>query len=748
MRSTNHLLFDRSGAVMWKRRWIALSVIVIFIIAVMVFKTLDLKKTLERSMEGYASDVSDQLTGGISSQLASSLTAASLLADHASEYQDSQELADTLMKETEKTEFDSYAVIFSDGTAIYGDGAAEDLKTMPAIQDSFGKGPSVDCVEGQNLLFSVPLCRDGTVNGVFVGVRRKENMQALIQSESFAGKGLNCIVDSEGTVVISPTDLKPFLQLDDIFRSDTEDRSDITKMRDDWAAGRPGVYSFTAVDKSRLIMSYCPLGVNGWMLLTLVPADLLSQETDTYVFHTFFCLAGIILACGLFLAMVLRFYRVGRREMEKAAFTDPLTGGMNEAAFRMKYRSQAEKAPACTHAVIFLNIKNFKMMNENFGMKTGNDILIHIYKKIMENIREGETAARAGADHFFICMRENREDVIQSRVTRMTEAMNAFNEHAAIEYHLSAQWGVCVVDEPDLNIAVIQDRARIACRQYDGNSACCFYTPAMTQKIREEHELNALFDGSVENHDFQIYMQPKVRLSDGRPGGAEVLVRWFHPQKGRILPSEFIPLFEKSDNICRLDLYVFEEMCIFLYRCMQDNRELLPVSVNLSRVHFKNLNFLSEFVALKEKYRIPDGIIEIELTESILFDEQQRELVKETIVKMHEQGFLCSLDDFGVGFSSLALLKDFDIDTIKLDREFFMDITNSKARSIITGFIRLAKDMGIHVVAEGIETQEQIDFLKEADCELVQGYYYSKPLTVVEFEEWTASPRRLFPEGE
>ena len=285
---------------MWKRRWIALSVIVIFIIAVMVFKTLDLKKTLERSMEGYASDVSDQLTGGISSQLASSLTAASLLADHASEYQDSQELADTLMKETEKTEFDSYAVIFSDGTAIYGDGAAEDLKTMPAIQDSFGKGPSVDCVEGQNLLFSVPLCRDGTVNGVFVGVRRKENMQALIQSESFAGKGLNCIVDSEGTVVISPTDLKPFLQLDDIFRSDTEDRSDITKMRDDWAAGRPGVYSFTAVDKSRLIMSYCPLGVNGWMLLTLVPADLLSQETDTYVFHTFFCLAGIILACGLF----------------------------------------------------------------------------------------------------------------------------------------------------------------------------------------------------------------------------------------------------------------------------------------------------------------------------------------------------------------------------------------------------------------------------------------------------------------
>lgn len=260
--------------------------------------------------------------------------------------------------------------------------------------------------------------------------------------------------------------------------------------------------------------------------------------------------------------------------------------------------------------------------------------------------------------------------------------------------------------------------------------------------------MNALFDGSVENHDFQIYMQPKVRLSDGRPGGAEVLVRWFHPQKGRILPSEFIPLFEKSDNICRLDLYVFEEMCIFLYRCMQDNRELLPVSVNLSRVHFKNLNFLSEFVALKEKYRIPDGIIEIELTESILFDEQQRELVKETIVKMHEQGFLCSLDDFGVGFSSLALLKDFDIDTIKLDREFFMDITNSKARSIITGFIRLAKDMGIHVVAEGIETQEQIDFLKEADCELVQGYYYSKPLTVVEFEEWTASPRQLFPEGE
>ena len=211
-------------------------------------------------------------------------------------------------------------------------------------------------------------------------------------------------------------------------------------------------------------------------------------------------------------------------------------------------------------------------------------------------------------------------------------------------------------------------------------------------------------------------------------------MRWIHPERGVIYPSDFIQLFEKTDHICELDLYVFEEVCKLIHRWLQEGRELLPISVNLSRVHFRNLNFLRAFSALKEKYEVPDNIIEFELTESIFFDDQQRELVKSAVQEMHKYGFHCSLDDFGVGYSALALLKDFDVDAIKLDRQFFMDMDGRKARSVIEGFLSLARKLNVKTVAEGIETKDQVDYLKEADCDMVQGYVFYKPMPAREFE--------------
>ena len=163
---------------------------------------------------------------------------------------------------------------------------------------------------------------------------------------------------------------------------------------------------------------------------------------------------------------------------------------------------------------------------------------------------------------------------------------------------------------------------------------------------------------------------------------------------------------------------------------------MVPISVNMSRAHFKNLNFLRPFTTLKERYHIPDTMIEIELTESTFFDEQQRKLVQNSVEEMHRNGFLCSLDDFGVGFSSLALLKEFDVDTIKLDRQFFDDIASEKAQKVIASFVQLAAKLHIHTVAEGIETQSQLAFLRAVGCDMIQGYVFSKPLSISDFEQW------------
>ena len=203
-----------------------------------------------------------------------------------------------------------------------------------------------------------------------------------------------------------------------------------------------------------------------------------------------------------------------------------------------------------------------------------------------------------------------------------------------------------------------------------------------------------------------------------------------------ILPGDFIPLFEKNGKICELDLYVFKEVCKLLKRWIHEGRKLLPVSVNLSRQHFRTAETLKRFYDIAKEYGIPQGIIEFELTESIFFDNKQIKIVQESIRKMHQYGFLCSLDDFGSGFSSLGLLKEFDVDTIKLDRSFFINTSGTKAKEVIRCLIELAQSLDVQTVAEGIEKPEQLDYLRAVGCDMVQGYIYSRPLPIPEFEEF------------
>lgn len=741
MKKTKQPMSVKRSHTLWRPHSVVIAIVLTSIVFLMIGNTAGLKKALDASTEEYVSDVAYQLTNDISSRIESIQTKLALLAKSVPYCPDEASLEEFLDDRQETLGFSLLALIDDEGNTFPEGLGRQELKDLSGIKDSFAGNNSVVYAEGQSLIFSAPVYEDGTVTRVLAGVRSKENIQALIQPKSFEGKGLSCIIDSSGNVVISPTDVKPFLQLDNIFHSesDSDARKSLIKMNNDLRHQSSGIFQFKAVDHTWLVMSYHPLGTNDWFLLTLVPADLIASQAETYVFRTYLIIAGITVIFTLFLIAVIHFYRSNRRQLEKLAFTDKLTGGMNDAAFQVAYQELAARMKPMACAVVFLNVKDFRLINENFGISTGDQTLRYIYQKLKEHIQPGELAARGNSDCFFLCLLETVPETIQSRLEQLVKSINSYNDYTDIEYNLAFHQGVYLVDDPALDVTIAQDRARTACRQQNAGSLCSFYTSEMTLQMKKEYELNSLFGTSLENQDFQVYLQPKVRLSDKKAVGAEALVRWIHPQRGVIFPSDFIPLFEQNGNICLLDIYVFEKVCIYLNQCIQEKKELIPISVNLSRVHFKNLNFLRDFSVLKEKYGIPDGLIEIELTESIFFDTPQRELVKNSITEMHRCGFGCSLDDFGVGYSALALLKDFDVDTIKLDRQFFSDITNAKAQKIISGFIRLAENLGIHVVAEGIETQEQIDILYNANCEMVQGYYFSKPLPIPDFEKWRES---------
>lgn len=584
------------------------------------------------------------------------------------------------------------------------------------------------------------LYQENNIIGVWGGTGNKESMQRLIQPVSFDGQGLTCIADTEGNVVISPTDLDPFMRLDDIFKEDSEETTvrNIKRMQENMKEGKNGVFSFVAVDGRELILSYNILKSYDCVLLTLVPADLISYETDRYVIQTFAIVAGTILLFLFFLLILLFIYRNNRRRLEYIAFVDAVTGGMNNAAFCLKLRETLKNARRNEYTVAVINIRNFKMINESFGTHEGDRTLHYCMQILRKNVKEGEIAARGNADDFFLCLKEGNRNIVAARLQEIVREINSFNENLENPYHLSFRQGAYLIDEPDLDSTIIQDRVMTACmnQQEFGENSCVFYDICFTQKMKQEHELNAMFRGALENGDFKVYFQPKVSLEDEKTAGAEALVRWQHPEEGMISPGDFIPLFEKNGNICRLDCYVFEEVCRTIDRWRREGRKLFPVSVNLSRQHFKRNDFLNQFADVAAKYRIPEGLLELELTESIFFDDNSIAMVRESINRMHELGFKCSLDDFGSGFSSLGLLKEFDVDTIKLDRLFFLDMSKPKAEDVVECLIDLAGRLKVKTVAEGIETQEQIDFLKQIHCDMVQGFFYSRPLRAEEFEEW------------
>ncbi|MEG2487198.1 EAL domain-containing protein, partial [Anaerorhabdus sp.] len=230
------------------------------------------------------------------------------------------------------------------------------------------------------------------------------------------------------------------------------------------------------------------------------------------------------------------------------------------------------------------------------------------------------------------------------------------------------------------------------------------------------------------------YLQPKYSTDSEEMVGAEALVRW-HGKYGMIYPNEFISLFERNGFILHLDHYIFEQTCKQISRWIEEDKKCVKISVNLSQLNFEKTNFLDDYIFMIQKYKVPTEYIEFEITESAIYKDTQR--IINFINRIHELGITCSVDDFGSGYSSLNRLKEIQADTLKIDGIFFKinDDENKRAYSIVRSIVEMAKNLNMKTVAEGVESREQVDLLKKMGCDLIQGYYFAKPMTVKDFEE-------------
>lgn len=418
------------------------------------------------------------------------------------------------------------------------------------------------------------------------------------------------------------------------------------------------------------------------------------------------------------------------REITDMFSKDTLTGLLNYKAFIHKMGGVLQERPKERFAVLFFDILNFKAFNGMFGFEMGDTSLQNIAKKIQESFLEPVLCARIEADHFMALVRQERLDE-----RKLGELLRYVFHVQEAHYCFYGRCGIYLVDGSAANVSDMCDCARIACNSIGRESAkpYAFYNSAMSQEKLNQGLIQFNFEHSVQNGEFQIYYQPIFDARTERMISAEALVRWDLPGYGLISPNSFIPTLESSGHISKLDIYISQQVFKFQKERMDAGRRTVPISINISRVDVHDMECI-QYIR-DSLHRDPEvmGRLRMEITESSYWDISKQG--RNYLNLLREDGVKILIDDFGNGKSSFSAIRDFEFDFIKIDMGFIRKIGVSRRNDVICrAIIDMAHAIGVQVIAEGVETQAQVEFLRESGCDCIQGYYYSKPLCQGEFD--------------
>lgn len=473
-------------------------------------------------------------------------------------------------------------------------------------------------------------------------------------------------------------------------------------------------------------------GVALWDLVTALALLLFMVLTLDRYEGNMMKLAVIILSLGFVVLMI----SVKHRLLYKHFGFDDITGGKDKREFERIARKLLRGD--ASYVLVYANIDRFKIINETYGTHVGDQILYRIQTIIDDELRWDEVSGRIMADNFGILMRFHSLPKLAERLERISRQFEEIADENGNRYGILLYFGVYVVTEEDIDVSTMLEHANIARKKISPGYQVPMgvYDVKDKLKLRREKELEMKMHESLERGDFVPYIQPKYELEGETIAGAEALVRWHDSEEGMIYPDEFIPLFESNGFVVDIDLYMFEEVCRMVERWHRSGWRNIPVSVNLSRSHFNIPNFFDAYEEVLGRYDIPAKSIEIELTESLFYNDMEE--LNTLVSRIHKAGLTCSIDDFGSGFSSLNVLKDVQVDALKLDRVFFLSENHEhdeRGKNVIQSVLQLAQALDLHTISEGVEQRDQVDFLKQMNCDLIQGYVFSKPMPVPEFEK-------------
>ena len=586
--------------------------------------------------------------------------------------------------------------------------------------------------------YAVPVRQQGAVVGVLLAVNTEDVFREIIAVPVFNGMGFYFVIDSAGIAVLPTMDPGTLAKLgSSVFQVMDFPAGEREKFERALAHRERGAFDFSSLGNRQFGVLH-PLGVNDWFVLGAVPRTVI----DSHYNQTSIGITLILMAAALmFMFHIYWQFRVvvrNQRSLERLAYTDELTGARNLPKFMIDAeRILTGRSNGRSYALWCFDIKQFGRINELYGNEIGDMVLVRMAELLRERQGEG-IFCRDSADQFVGLMPYAKKADIHYWAECLFKSMV---EHEAIDksrLRLDGAIGVyCVGDfEDGLTVDNMVNRASVAKKaaKATAGSGMLFFTHEMGDLIRREAQLEATSREALDAGHIVFHLQPKVGIQGNcRITGAEALARWHDPTYGWISPADFIPLFERNGFIVTLDREIFEQVCRWYRVWLTAGNEPVRISINVSRQGLLRDDFIAYYVLVKEGNGIPDGLLELEFTESIILDDYRH--FCRAVEELQKAGFACSIDDFGSGYSSLNVLKNLPIDALKLDALFFRGEDHlGRARTVVADFIGLARKLRIGTVAEGVEERTQVDFLRGAGCDLIQGYFFSRPLPPAEFE--------------
>lgn len=661
-------------------------------------------------------------------------------------YEVGQEAADSLESARERYGMNSLGVV--DKEYVYYDSLGESVRNTPRTQIDLalsGEASVMYVNDGYapaGVVFVMPYWRDGEIAGAICSKYPLNDISA--EPEGKRIEVAEMVVNSAGELVSASDKFEEYVGSELTWEEVSQNGKEL--------AQKVWFDAEMSEQRSAVTSAKNRFGKQIWFAAAQVP-----DYEEFYVIHFTnskimgikirnamvwaYLLLVLMSVCMLGLVFGAAFaYRRKQKEIYKAAYEDPLTGLPSKTKHKLDAQVLINKQDR-KYAYVTFDINNFKYINEMFGYEYGNRLLIHIAEVIKKFVEEGELYAHISGDNFALLLKdEGSQEELSGRISKLFEALVTCKgpEGPMSLCTLRFSCGVYRIEGAvDINhVRANANMARTECKRQVFDEIV-YYDEVLKNRRVEERELEYDAENALKNGEFLVYFQPKYDTVTEKIIGAEALIRWKHSVRGMLPPDMFIPLFEANGFIIELDMYVLEKVCELIATWAREGIPLMCISVNLSRTHLYAKDLAEQLAAVVKKYGISPHYIEFELTESAFYEENGTLLQIMEAIK--EKGFRLSMDDFGSGYSSLNLLRRLPVDVLKLDKEFFNDCDGEKdidrGKQIVTHVISMAKDLEMSVLAEGVETKVQKEFLREAECDMIQGYYYARPMAVREFEQ-------------